>query len=129
MAGRSPRATFHFRARVVAAEHGCMKIRDIYRRLSITDLPISESQLGKLLRKTPRQLNLEFLAAFCTAFQVTPNELLILQQVTGSSSLPKAHREVEGGSHQRARAAESEKANIKEAPQITSLPSQRAGHG
>lgn len=129
MPGRSPRVKFHFRARVVAAEHGCMKIRDIYRRLSGTELAISESQLGKLLRQTPRQLNLELLAALCTAFQVTPNDLLVLRHDWNSTEMPKPRKHRGGTSKVHPDRAAPEANDIKEAPPIVSLPAERVGHG
>jgi len=106
-----------------------MKIRDIYRRLSGTELAISESQLGKLLRQTPRQLNLELLAALCTAFQVTPNDLLVLQHVRNSAEAPKPCKRSSGRSKVHPDKAAPEANDIEEAPPIVSLPSERVGHG
>lgn len=106
-----------------------MKIRDIYRRLSGTELAISESQLGKLLRQTPRQLNLELLAALCTAFQVTPNDLLVLQHVGDGAPGPKPRKRQGKRLTVHLNKAAPEVNDIKEAPPIVSLPSERVGHG
>lgn len=76
MARRSSRRVIHWRAQIVAAEHGVLSSRALFLRLQPLGLELSESQLARIYSGQPKRLNMQLLALMCETFQVTPNDLL-----------------------------------------------------
>lgn len=78
MVRRSPKKIIHWRAQVVAAEHGVLSNRALFLRLAPLGLNLSESQLARIYGGQPKRLNVHLLALLCEAFNVTPGDLLVL---------------------------------------------------
>lgn len=123
MTSKRPPATMHFRARLFAAEHGCLTVREIHRKTAEYGLALTESQLGKLLRQTPHHLNMALLAALCDIFGATANDLLVLHR----DAKPAAKGRPKGSSI--APDIASACSTDRVPPPIEALPARRARRG
>lgn len=70
---------WHLRLRM--AEKGMFQTSDLVPLLAERGVHLSREQVYRLVTSTPQRLSMEILAALCDILQVTPNDLIEVQEI------------------------------------------------
>lgn len=80
--------TLAWRLRVLMAERDIRTTRELRRRLMDVGVSVSEPQLGRVVKRLPKQLNSELLAALCAVLKVSPGELIAIPGYRSHATAP-----------------------------------------
>jgi DNA-binding Xre family transcriptional regulator len=75
-----------WRLPVLMAERGIRTTRALRIRLAAHGVILSEPQLGRVVKKLPKQLNTQLLTGLCAALHVSPGELLVIPGFRSAST-------------------------------------------
>jgi len=85
------RVGYQWRLRQVMAEHGMFTTTELVPLLTERGIPLSASQVHRLVSGVPERLSMHVLAALCDIFDTTPAELIV------TSATNMAPRQVAAG--------------------------------
>ena len=67
---------YHWHVRKVMNEHGMQSTTDLVPLLAERGVVMTSTQVYRIVTGQPERLNMQFLAALCDIFDVTPNDLI-----------------------------------------------------